>query len=50
MEEEDKKDKEPEAQDIEEFEEEKLAKTLKKVNTIWHMRAKDICFNDLVCL
>ena len=33
MEEEDKRDKESEAQNIEEFEEEKLAKILKKVNT-----------------
>ena len=50
MEEEDKKDKESEAQNMEEIEEEKLAKILKKVNTNWHMREKDICFDGLVCL
>ena len=50
MEEENRKDKDPEAQEIDEFEKEKLVENLEEVYTIWIMWQKDIWFDDLVAL
>ena len=44
-----KEDKESEAQKGEENQQENLASTQKKVKTNWHMREKDIHFDNSVC-